>query len=425
MTAAKYIRFGVMGIHGYSRAHIGSLQKLAQIGAPVKLVAVAAHAREQDEAYAASLEAVGVKLAPDLPALLAMRDDLDVITLPVGIALHVPMAEQALKAGYTVYLEKPVTGAIQDFDRLAEAERHARGSLFVGFQDIFQPSLWELKRLLLAGELGKLRRIVVMAAWPRDASYYARNAWAGHLQFQETWVLDSPLNNACAHHLNLALFLAGACLAETARPLEVTAELYRANRIESADTTAVRILTVAGVEIVGSASHACSVARGPVFRLECEDGEVTGARGDAQDQDWHWRSWSGKTGRIAVMAPWVDPFLHVARTIRGEAGLPICSLTMARAHCLVVNGAHLSSPVHDCPLDQCASVTRTEAGGRSVVLRVLKDMNACLDACFDKGCLPSESGAASWARPGKPVDVSILRAFALPQDFASRNIATA
>lgn len=410
MTSAKYIRFGVVGIHGYSRSHIDALRKLAGADAPVKPAAAVAHDRGLDEPYAAELEAAGVKLVPDFKALLALRGELDVVTLPVGIALHVPLAEQALRAGFAVYLEKPVTGAIQDFDRLAGAERRARGPLFIGFQDIFQPSLWELKRRLLAGGLGKMRRAVVMAAWPRAGDYYARNPWAGRLALNGTWVLDSPLNNACAHYLNLTLFLAGASLAEAARPVEVTAELYRANPIESADTTAVRVRTAEGVELVFAASHACSALRGPVFRLECADGEVTGVRGDVPDQDWHVRRRTGAADRIAVMARWVDPFLHVARTLRGETALPLCTLAMARPHCLVVNGAHLSSPIRACPPDLCDTVPAPAGGGRSAVMRTLKGMNDCLDACFDRGCLPSETGAA-WARPGKPVDVSGLRQF--------------
>ncbi len=414
MTTAQCVRFGVVGIHGFSRAHHGALQKLAASGAPVTLAAVVAHDRGLDEAYAAGLEAGGVRLVPDLPALLALRGELEVITLPVGIALHVPMAERALAAGLAVYLEKPVTGAIQDFDRLADSAAGARGPLFIGFQDLYQPSLWELKRRLLAGEFGRLRRAVVMAAWPRDAAYYARNAWAGRLRFSGAWVLDSPLNNACAHYLNLALFLAGASLAEAARPLEVTAELYRVNPIESADTTAARIRTAEGAEIVFIASHACAAGRGPVFRLECAEGEVTGDRGNVPDQDWHWRGRSGQAGRITVMADWVDPFLQVARTLRGEAGHPVCTLAMARPHCLAVNGAHLSSPIHVLPGSACDDLARRGGAGEAVTLRAVKGMNACLDACFERGCLPSESGVAAWARPGRPIGVGALRRFELP-----------
>ncbi len=414
MTTKRCIRFGVVGIHGYSRSHIADLQRLAQAGAPVQLAAAVAHAREQDEAYAAALEAAGVKLAPDLDALLAMRRELDALTLPVGIPLHVPMAEKALQAGYAVYLEKPVTGAIQDFDRLAEAERRTTGPLLIGFQDVFQPSLWELKRRLLSGELGTLRRAVVMNATPRPQAYYERNAWAGRLAAGGTWVLDSPLNNACAHYLNLVLFLAGASLAASVRPLEVTAELYRAYPIESADTTAVRVRTAEGVEIVFVAAHACETFRGPLFRLECAAGEVTAERGGGADADWHLRRKSEQADRIQVMPAWVNPFQHVVRVLQGAKGVPVCNLAMARAHCLVVNGAHLSSPIQEIPANFYAIVSRTEQGGQSQVNRVVTGMHDCLNVCFEKGCLPSESGAAPWARAGKPVEVAGLRHFALP-----------
>lgn len=414
MTIERSIRFGVVGIHGFSRSHIASLQRLAQAGASVKLAAAVAHARQQDEPYAAGLEAAGVKLVPDLAALLAMRRELEVVTVPVGIALHVPIAEQALQAGYAVYLEKPVTGAVQDFDRLAETERRTPGQLWIGFQDIFQPSLWELKRRLLAGELGQLRRAVVMTATPRPQSYYERNAWAGRLADKGTWILDSPLNNACAHYLNIALFLAGASLPEMAHPREVTAELYRAYAIESADTTAVRVQTAEGVEIIFLVSHACENFRGPAFRLECAAGAVTAERGNKADADWQLCRHSGQSDRIPVMAAWVDPFQHVARNIQGEQGLPVCTLGMARPHCLAVNGAHLSTPIRDIPANLHRSVSRTDHGGQTQVYRVVQGMDACLDACFEQGCLPSESGGAPWARPGKAVDVSSLRQFSLP-----------
>ena len=53
---------------------------------------------------------------------------------------------------------------------------------------------------------------MVEAAWPRYFNYYARNNWAGKLAMNGTWVFDSPVNNACAHYLNLALFWAGAAI---------------------------------------------------------------------------------------------------------------------------------------------------------------------------------------------------------------------
>ena len=302
---ARPIRFGVVGIHGYSRAHIGSIQTVAKNGGPVRLAAAVGFARELDEPYAAGLEAAGVRLVPDLAALLALKGEIDIVTLPVGIALHVPMATQALQAGFPVYLEKPVTGTIQDFDRLAEVARGSRGPLFIGFQDIFQPSLRELKRRILAGELGRLRRVVLMAAWPRDMQYYGRNKWAGCLVSNGVTVLDSPLNNACAHYLNIALFLAGGTPDAAARPLRVEAEMYRANPIESADTMAVRVGTGEGVDVVFNVSHACESHRGPVYRLEFEGGAtVTMDRTAGVSDPWRIRRPDGSEASIPI--EWVD-----------------------------------------------------------------------------------------------------------------------
>ncbi len=404
------IRFGVVGIHGYSRAHIGSIQGVARSGGPARLSAAVGFARELDEPYAAGLEAAGVKLVPDLDALLGLNGEIDIVTLPVGIALHVPMATKALQAGFPVYLEKPVTGTIQDFDRLAEIARAARGPLFIGFQDIFQPSLRELKRRILGGDLGKLRRVVLMAAWPRDMQYYGRNGWAGQLVNKGVIVLDSPLNNACAHYLNIALFLAGAQADEAARPLRVEAELYRANPIESADTMAVRVKTGESVDVVFAVSHACETHRGPIFRLEFDGGAtVTMDRTAGVSDPWRLRWPGGREEAIAIN--WVDSLGQTARILLGERDLPACTLAMSRAHTLVVNGCHLATPIVTIAESRRASKTRLENGA---LLNYVPGMNAALDESFEKGCLLSETGLAPWAARGGCADVSALRRFALP-----------
>jgi predicted dehydrogenase len=403
----KTIRFGVVGIHGFSRNHLNALQTLIQAQEPVRLVAAVGHAREQDEAFAAGLEKSGVKLVPDLAALLAMRDELDVITLPVGIALHVPMALQALQAGYHVFLEKPAVGAIQDGLTLADAAARAKGRLFIGYQDMFQPAALALKRELLAGEYGKLRKIVVMAAWPRPFSYYARNNWAGKMAVNDTWIFDSPVNNACAHYLNLALFWAGVSEATSARPASVTGELSRANRIESADTTCLRALTAEGVEIVFVASHACLEYKGPLFRIECEKASITTQRAGSGMVSWT----ATRPGREPEIRgkdiPFVLPLGSVARTLNGET-VPVGTLEQALEQTRAVNGAFLSSPILAVPENLCAE----QALDKNDRLRYVENMNAILDACLEKGCLPSETGLAPWSKPGKPVDVRDLRAYA-------------
>jgi predicted dehydrogenase len=402
----KTIRYGVVGIHGFSRDHIRHLQTLMRQKEPASLAAAVAHARHLDEAFAADLEKTGVKLVPDLEALLAMKTELDVITLPVGIHLHVPMALQALNAGCHVYLEKPLAGAIQDGLALAAAAARAKGRLFIGYQDMYQPASCALKRELLAREFGTLRKIVVMAAWPRTFNYYARNNWAGKLAINGTWVLDSPVNNACAHYLNLALFWAGSSEPVSARPVSVTAELARANRIESADTTCLRATTADGVEIVFAASHACHQEKGPLFRLECDKGFITTQRGSQGHFIWTVHRPGRDPETRGGNLPPVISFGSVARVLNGES-LPVGTLDQALEQTRTVNGAFLSSPIRTVPDALCAE----EAIGPGDRLRVVQDMNAILDLCFEKGCLPSETGLAPWSIPGKPVEVRNLREF--------------
>ena len=404
----KTIRFGVIGIHGFSRNHINQLQTLMQQKAPASLVACVAHARELDEPYAAGLEAAGVKLVKDLDALLAMKDELDVITVPVGIHLHVPMSMKALAAGYHVYVEKPLVGAIQDGLLLAEAAAKARGRLFVGYNDMYQPATLALKRELASRTHGAVRRITVAAAWPRYFTYFARNNWAGKLSINGTWVLDCPANNACAHYVNLALYWAGATEGASAHPVSVTAELARANAIESADTTAFRVLTAEGVEVVFVASHACRNVKGPLFRIECEKALITSQRGAKGQFDW------------AVVRPGQEPEKRgqefetvlslgsTARVLNGEA-LPICTIEQALEQTRAIDGAFLSSPI--TTISDSVYVEETVEKGER--LRYVPAMNAILDACLEKGLLPSETGLAPWIKPGKTVNVDTLREFKL------------
>lgn len=404
------VRFGVVGIHGYSRTHIRSITQLVEQGRPVRLAAAVAHARELDEPFAADLEKRGVRLVPDLKSLLALKGEIDVVTIPVGIHLHVPMSIQALEAGYPVYVEKPLAGAVQDALRLREAMARTPGPLFVGYQDGFQPAVRALKAELRAGRVGRLRRVVIMAAWPRYEKYYTRNNWAGKLRIGDTYALDCPVNNACAHYLNLALFWAGAEPEASARPLSVAAELYRAYPIESADTTCLRVRTDSGVEVVFVASHACRTVKGPLFRFDGDEGFATVDRTGGLFAPWtvHRRGAAPEQGGVGLAA--ADSFDHAARFVRGERSVPVCTLDMAFAQTLAVNGAFLSSPIRTIPEASCEEVA-PEPGEK---LRFVPAMNAILDACFEKGCLPSETGLAPWAKPGREVDVRNLTAFELP-----------
>ncbi len=336
---------GVVGIHGFAQRHLRSLLAL-QASGQARLVAAVAHERARDEAWARELEGAGVRLVGDLDALLALG--VAVVTLPVGIALHAPLALRCLAAGRHVYLEKPVAATIAEVDALAAAERRSGRTLLVGFQDLFQDGVRALKRRLAAGELGAVRRIVTTTGWPRPPSYYLRNSWAGRLEVDGAQVLDSVANNACAHFLNLALFLAGAKSDSSARPRTVAAQLWRGHAIDSFDTCAIRVTTAEGPEIHFAASHLGATTMPPALRIECAGGTIVNDDLDGE-RPWHLAA-AGLYEEIPVIDRHLGALAHALRCFAGE-DVPVCRLAQARAHTAVVAAAHRSCPIATFPAE--------------------------------------------------------------------------
>lgn len=410
----KKIRFGTVGIQGFSKSHIGNIRRAAEAGHPVELAAVFAYKREENEELASELESAGIKLVASYEELLSMKSEIDCITLPVGIPLHASMGKKALEAGFHVYLEKPVAGAIQDADVLAKAEEDSGKKLFIGYQHCFQPSVWELKRRILRGDIGTLEKITLVMQTPRDREYFKRNSWAGKLSVNGTIVLDSPLNNANAHYMNLALFLACGKMDRSALPRVCEAELYRANDIESADTVSVWVGTEEDKEIVWTGSHACGKSRGPRIRIEGSKKTVSiDYTGPGRDQAW--REGEGADGPVFVDCEegFVSAFVQSAKWLNGDRETPVCDMKIARSQTLVVNGVHTAAPVTEIPGKYIEEKTRDDGD----ILRVVEGMDEALDACYEKGCLLHYSGCVPWSvKPSRAGGVSKIKNFKLP-DF--------
>lgn len=359
------IAVGVIGIHGFSRAHLTQFLARQTVG-ECRVVAAVAHQRERDEDYAAGLEAQGVKLVPDLDALLTL--DVQLISVPLGIHLHAPVAERCLRAGRDVYLEKPIAASVAEVKALAKAERDSGRTLFIGFQDLYQPGLWELRRRLQASTWGQVKQITVTVGWPRHRSYYARNPWAGKLMLGDALVRDSIANNACAHFLNVGLFLAGGQVTAT------TAELGRAYDIESFETCSMRVETSAGIPVIFNASHVCTREFGPRLRITCERGTITT---DNLESGAAWLLPDGTT--IPIPPRHEQPYREVLAHLNGKAAT-ICRLDDCRAHTEVIEAAHLG-----CPIGQIAD---TIADDEKIIH---PQMDAALALAHERGCTLAET----------------------------------
>jgi predicted dehydrogenase len=184
------------------------------------------------------------------------------------------MSIAAMRSGLHVYCEKPAAGSYQEALRMLGASVQYQRRLAIGFQNVATASIQRIKELRIAGRLGALRSARTRVLWPRSAEYYARNAWAGKLMVDGKSIYDSPMQNATSHFLQNMLYVAGASPNETASPVRIYAENYRAHQIQSADTQFLRLHTAEGVEIVFATTHACSSQKHPVTEYRFEGGRI-------------------------------------------------------------------------------------------------------------------------------------------------------
>jgi predicted dehydrogenase len=315
----------------------------------------------------------------------------------------VPQSLAALAAGSHVLCDKPLCATLPDVDRLVDARQRAGRFVMVGYQWSYSDAVQALKRELLAGRYGRPLRLATLCAWPRHAAYYRRNAWAGRLRDEATgaWVLDSPANNAMAHHLHNALFLLGPEMTRSALPAAVTAELNRAYPIESADTVACRILTDSGCEVLFLASHVTEQRIEPQFRLECEHGVITLGESERRVEG---RTSDGRRtdyGDPDATHQFRKLFLAIERA--RQPGDEVCGVEAAAAQTVCVVAMHESARgIGTFP----RLLRRGDPEDRVHVSRLGEELRRC----YRSGVLPSEIGCP-WAEAGRRVEPTLPSCF--------------
>lgn len=391
MPSSRPLHLALVGVSGYGRVHL-EMARHAEGAGLARLAAVVVVNQAAEAAACAALRSEGRRVYPSFGDMIAAEAGrLDLVLLPVPIHLHADMTCAALAAGAHVLVEKPLAASEEEMDRIDAAAALHRRRVFVGFQDLYASEIHALKAALVGGALGALRSIRGLGCWPRPASYYARNGWAGRLAVDGRPVLDSPLNNAFAHFVMLSLFFAGERADSLGAWTSCEAELYRAQPIQSFDTAGLRLRFARGVEALWLCTHSAVSPREPALHFV----------GDAGEAVWRF-------GEAAVLRPrggaervWPSlPLLRhrarmlevVLRVLRGEP-LPVCTPAMARAHARLVLALHAHAAVTDIPEGH---LVRLGAGEEAQI--AIRGVEPLLDACLASGALPSEQGAP-WSSP--------------------------
>lgn len=355
INVSNPVKFAVVGLGGYGKSHLDSASDIEAQGLGI-LDAVVCIDPENHPEKIADYKQRGVRVFNTLDDLI-QAGGVDVITLPIGIHDHVRLSIVCMEAGFNVIVEKPLTGAIQDANRLIDVRDKTGKTIVIGYQHLYSQTIQGLKKRVLNGRLGPIKMARLKASWPRGSQYYSRNPWAGSQKRDDVWTLDSPINNALAHYLTNIFYLCGTSLESACDITSVQAELYRAWDIENLDTACLRVQTDTQATALIAMSHVGESQFGPIMDLECENGTAHWAVGSCEITytDGNSESIDDNDARMRTL-PWVN----IVNALQKDKPI-ISSLEVGRSQTLCINGAHESCPnVHNIPEDVVKTVMQKE-----------------------------------------------------------------
>lgn len=285
------------------------------------------------------------ELAPDVPVLsdvseLLGREGLDAVAIATPAETHHPVATAALEAGLDVFVEKPLALTYEDGARMVETARKRDRVLMVGHVLEYHPAVLELRRLIAAGELGKVRYI------------YSHRLSLGKVRREE-----NALWSFAPHDIAIILRLLGNT------PFQVTATGGSYVTPNIADVTVTDLLFDDGVRahIFVSWLHPFKEQRLVVIgdkrmasfddvnkqlvlydqRVEVREGQPVPVKGDGKQVPFD----AAEPLKLECQA-----FLDAVATRRppltdGESGLRVLSVLQAAQRSLVMNGEPVALPM--------------------------------------------------------------------------------
>jgi predicted dehydrogenase len=261
-TAARLV---LVGVRGFGQVHAERIARLADRGL-VELVAAVDPGVVLDPPIV-----YGVDLYADLAEALSAVGPVDVVAIAAPIGEHFRLARTALTSGADVYLEKPPVTSLDDFSRLLDLEQETGRVVQVGFQSLGSHALEKLRADVFG--IGPMVGLGAVGAWSRTVGYWSRSPWSGRRSLHGRAVVDGVVTNPLAHAVATALAVVDCRSLEDVDLVET--DLYRANAIDSDDTSVVRIRTARGIEVTCALSLCTPVSRDPEVRIEGAHGRVT------------------------------------------------------------------------------------------------------------------------------------------------------
>ena len=194
----------------------------------------------------------------------------DVVHVTTPHHQHITPTLEALDRGVHVIQEKPLAASIEDGQRLVDrAALLGPGDPKVGicFQNRYNVSSQELRRLLDSGELGAVRGAYASVVWTRTADYYQTKPWRGSKRESGGGLLI----NQAIHTLDLVQWFMGDVVYIAGH----VATNKFGDVIEVEDTAEMLLTHASGLKTAFYATLTAPQHRPVEFELDCENGYVS------------------------------------------------------------------------------------------------------------------------------------------------------
>lgn len=142
------VHLGIVGLGRWARV----LTRAAQQSDRLRIVAGYSRSQDRRDAFATEM---GVPAVPDLPAMLSDPGIKGVI-VTVPNEQHLPVARQIAEAGKHIYTEKPIAATLEDGLAIEALERRYGVTVTVGHSARLLAGVQMMKRMIDAGELGRV-----------------------------------------------------------------------------------------------------------------------------------------------------------------------------------------------------------------------------------------------------------------------------
>ena len=205
--APRRIGIGLIGMGNIAIMH---LRALSELRSSVDVVAYSGGTVERStEALAETGWAHAVRRTPS-ELLLDPAVDAVVVCAPSGH--HGELTIRALEGGKHVVVEKPMATTLHEAREIVRLAESTGLAVSVISQRRFEPEYQHLKRLLDAGELGRVLIASAQVHWHRDAEYYGAAAWRNSRSGG-----GGSLMNQGVHSVDLMQWLCGPAATVTAQ----------------------------------------------------------------------------------------------------------------------------------------------------------------------------------------------------------------